>query len=241
MKTALCLSGIVGGTGGRNSYGGDADYALCSEHFKKYVIEPNNCDVFIHSWSVEHKENLIKLYEPRASSFEPQIDFSPSGTKPDIHLKASKFRFRSKWYSVAQSIKLLEGYENYDWVIVSRFDLMFLQTLDLSKLDNTKLYAPNYSTFPKDSGRERWEFPQKCNVSLHKPIIHDFYYIASYDNIVKLVSSEPEDWFYHTTANPHKANRARILSVGLLDIVDYWGHRGYEYDLYRWRIGKCKQ
>jgi len=235
MKVALCLSGIVGGVEGKGGRGTDTDYVVCSKLLKEFVIEPNDCDVFIHSWSVEHKENLVELYKPKSYIFEPQIDFS-------INPNRNKSNYQSKWYSIIQSLLQVVRFGEYDWVIITRFDIMFLQNLNLSEFDSNYLYMPNYSVYPKNTNRERWEIPPKNNQSLKRRVLHDMYIIASYTNTLKLAFNEPQNWFYNSSVNPHKANRARVINIfgNISDVVRFWGYRGYEWDLYRWKICHSK-
>jgi len=230
MKVALCLSGIVGGTNGKNGRGDDIDFALCSDCYKEYVIEPNNCDVFLHSWSVEHEERLIDLYKPKSWIFEPQIDFY-AGLDEEIVEKArqNKHRFQSKWYSVVQSLLLMKEYGKYDCVIISRFDLMFLETLDISKFNLNYIYTPGYAGTRENPG--------------YKYALGDLFFISSYNNIMKLVLNKPKRWFYDSGPNPHKAIFARVENVfdSARRILKVYGWTGYEWELYRKRICKRKQ
>lgn len=243
MKVALCLSGIVGGTVGKNGQGVPIDYKLCQQHYKKYVIEPNDCDVFFHTWSVTRATKLAKLYRAKSFLSQPQIDFSKDTDNDIASVKMRKFLLRSKWYSMRRSLELMDKYDKYDCVIVSRFDLMFLKELDVNKLDLRCFYVANYSVFAQEIGRERWQTPKRNNASLTRNILHDVYFIASYDNMMRFAFEEPIDWEFHTSANPHKAIWVRVLrTLGEpKKKVKYWGHRGYDWDLYRWRVCHSKR
>ena len=231
MKTALCLSGIVGGESGKNGLGNTINYVECNKYFKENIIEPNGCDVFIHSWSTKYENDLLRLYKPKGYVFEEQKQFSTKG--------GNRFRFQSKWYSVSQSLLKMKEFGKYDWVIVSRFDILFLTALNVDLFDSKYLYVSNYSAYPVESEQERWEIPPKNNsMSLFKKKIHDVYFIMSYENILKFVFSKPKKWYYNSSPNPHRAIYARIMKVfdKGIGVVKYWGHRGYDWDLYRWRI-----
>ena len=55
MKIALCLQGL---SSGLNDKGDLVSFENSAETIKKNIIDPNNADVFIHSWSVEHEEGI---------------------------------------------------------------------------------------------------------------------------------------------------------------------------------------
>ena len=53
MKIALCLSGLTGGSGGKDGVGNSLDIDTPYQSVKKYLLDVNDIDVFIHSWSKE--------------------------------------------------------------------------------------------------------------------------------------------------------------------------------------------
>jgi len=61
-------------------------------------------------------------------------------------LEREAFRSKSRWYSSQQSIQLKQKYElehdfRYDFVLVSRFDCIFVKPFHLENLDRTKFYG----------------------------------------------------------------------------------------------------
>ena len=74
-RVALCLSGIVGGTKGPDGYGDLVDMKTIYNQYNKHILNKNNVDVFIHSWSVDAEDEITNLYKPKSKSFEKQIDF----------------------------------------------------------------------------------------------------------------------------------------------------------------------
>lgn len=104
------------------------------------ILSGRNVDIFIHSWDIESKSLIEKLYSNyiRVSTFEPQINFKLIMSEYDI--KDTDFStpgnqsFRtienslSFFYSRSKSIQMKSDYEKsngfiYDIVICSRFDL----------------------------------------------------------------------------------------------------------------------
>lgn len=131
MKIAICFYGKTGGWGGKDSEG--IDPRLAAEHYQRNIIEPNNADVFIHSWSINHGDELIKLYQPRYCKFEKQIHFSNDfGT----HI------VRSRWYSTRESIQMAQG---YDWIMSTRLDTAFFTPVNFANLNPGFIYAGHYN------------------------------------------------------------------------------------------------
>jgi len=151
-KIALCLFGNVGNrqNSGHRSLNSDVtkESELASTNpqiafgsIKKQIIDKYDADVFIHSWSTSHENELKKLYNPITSVFEKQIDFSMNLQNYGINdgpmdswaiskeslfsykallpahpeylklLKQHSFRTQSRWYSNSKVIKLKRQYE----------------------------------------------------------------------------------------------------------------------------------
>ena len=60
MKVALCLQGLSIGS---NDKGNSVDSHACMDLIYKNIIEPNNADVFIHTWNTNESstQTLTKL------------------------------------------------------------------------------------------------------------------------------------------------------------------------------------
>ena len=141
MKIALCLSGYVGfddkivglDTGTFN----DSNKISIPEGYetiKKNVISDYDCDTFIHSWDVEQKKEILEIYKPKDYIIEPQ-----KGADEGI-LDGSGY---SQWYSRKKVIELaLEAKQNYDWIFVTRFDLIFEMKFIYETYDKSCVYVP---------------------------------------------------------------------------------------------------
>lgn len=146
MKVALCLYGLATG---KNDKGCLVDFDIAFQHYKKHILDKNNVDIFIHTWSVDAREILVKKYQPRKSLFEKQIMFDSSPTK----LHSTK----SRWYSTKKAIELKREYEVekkivYDWVMVSRFDVVFFTDFKFEKFEQNQFYASNWLNPARDVG-----------------------------------------------------------------------------------------
>ena len=144
MKVALCFSGYIGTLGGKtNKHIGEHSNTvldLSYKHFKEHILDKNDVDIFIHSWEVDEEENIKKLYKPKLSIFENQIVFD---TAPHIQTNDEKRKqaHYSRWYGLKKAVELKREYEIkndfiYDYVMVSRFDIAWMNDVIFSKFDN---------------------------------------------------------------------------------------------------------
>ena len=137
MKVALCLYGLTGAVDFGYGLGKAIDPRIGHYHHLKHIIKPNNADVFIHSWSTEFTDLLVDLYQPKKHVIEPQISFDQES--------AGRNSIPSRWWSNAVVMDLKRQYEKennfeYDWVMLYRFDHVFLVDLNFKEFDNEKIY-----------------------------------------------------------------------------------------------------
>jgi len=132
MKTAVCFSGLVGSTKGK-SQELIGDFSKCFEIgstlYKEHVLDKNDVDVFVHSWSTGVKNQILEAYKPKKHIIEKQIVFDTP--KYDILRETPEIRKQthySLWYSRKMATQLKSEYEKehgfkYDCVMLARFDL----------------------------------------------------------------------------------------------------------------------
>ncbi len=145
-RVALCLFGIVGGKKGKGGKGGNIDYKTVYEHYRKHILNKNNVDVFIHSWSTGLEKELKKIYKPKKSIFQKQKRFAWF----DRRNNDQKHRAYSRWYSSGKTIELKKEYEIekdfvYDWVMVSRLDLAFFTDVVFNRYNPDYFYASHWN------------------------------------------------------------------------------------------------
>ena len=178
MKIAFCLHGNVGMlyTHKRN-YKWDQyiDYRIGYTHFKKHIFNiNNNVDVFIHSWNTDFEKGIKDIYKPKLSLFEKQKTFGAEW-KDEVGATRKEHMF-SRWYSAKESLRLKREYEEknnftYDYVISTRFDLLFLQNLNFNLFeDNSLLYVPLNKNFMS-----------------HNPRILDYFFFSNSKNMDKYI------------------------------------------------------
>lgn len=157
MKVAFCLSGQARGI------------HKCWESFKKHIIDPTKCDVFISFANDSSLANLYNIPDLDYTEIElikdPTLEYLYSITKGDMpyltHLgkethpysqEVSNLAVLRQLYFVKRANEMKSEYERkfgfiYDWVIRSRADVILDGGLsDLSKLDPKHIYTPDSNT-----------------------------------------------------------------------------------------------
>lgn len=82
----VIFHGIVGGMDDRNGIGDTINLLDCAKTIKYNILSTYDCDIFIHSWSLEHKEEIVSLYKPVLSLFEKQEFFGYSEKEISHHI-----------------------------------------------------------------------------------------------------------------------------------------------------------
>jgi len=152
MKIALCLSGQ------------SRIISLALDSLQSDLIEPNQCDVFIHTWYNKNKERiendhdselysndytiLLQQLKPKSILIEEQIDFTNYYKIPDWCCNCTAQKTQSMFYSIKQSNELKKQYEiknnfQYDYVIRCRLDCWFRSSLNVSVFDKNHIHASN--------------------------------------------------------------------------------------------------
>jgi hypothetical protein len=200
MKVALCLHGLVGTD---NKYGKGKkliNHKVGFRHFKKHVININEqVDVFIHTWSVDQVDAVTETYKPVAITAEeqPKTDY-------DIAGKHANF---CRWNSVKKVISLMDQADtDYDWVLLTRFDISFLVDFNFSTFDKNKFYAQG-PPGPYENG-------------LH--LINDLWFCAPPEDMLKfatLFDNLPQ--YKHHMISNHQLARKHLFETGLHDKLEY--------------------
>lgn len=184
MKTAICLTGLIGNLEGKSYDMGNGTQKvldICYQKIKKHLLDKNNVDIFLHSWETNYERELIEKYNPKLHIIEKQIYFSKSdiGKLPENN-KRVQAHF-SKWYSIKKAMELKQEYEKqnnfkYDFVLQSRFDLVWLVDVLFDNFDKNKFYIPKTS-----KGGHPWGWPNGwCNNE-----IGDLFFFSSSENMDK--------------------------------------------------------
>lgn len=232
MKVAFCLVGIVGSVQGKYGLDGTAnstkgspvDFRIGHHFHKKHIFNHNDVDVFIHSWSKEFENELVKLYKPKKYIFENQIDFGQS-----------TWRFNSvmsRWYSTAMSIRLKQSYEkennfNYDMVMLYRFDHVFQRDLVLSKFNSNLSHAAH---------RDDCESGCKCKITDN---FYDAWFFSNSKNMDKfsdLYEFNSENGF----GSPHEDCVKHLKRINLYEKVNFSFYEKKDFDNVRSLFVNCE-
>jgi hypothetical protein len=108
------------------------DYVACYHSIQRHIIEANpKCtfDVFCQSWNPELEKEITNLYRPVKSCFEDNRlynDEISKKCKDDRH-----FGGISQALSIQKSLQLKEGFQDYDLVILYRYDVLLWKDIRL--------------------------------------------------------------------------------------------------------------
>ena len=201
MKIALCLHGLFDSITDSTSKGLDG-----YNYIKKHILEYNDVDVFIHSWEPNKKSEIIELYKPKDSIFEPQINFKEITDSRGLyklkHTPRPPERVLSHLNSVTKSITLaVKDETKYDIIIKSRFDLGRInrdtsgpnkhnpypvQCINFKKdIDKDKLYMANWNHLhmgPADMWFYGSEFVMNNFKTLYTDLLNQYYIGSEFHN-----------------------------------------------------------
>ena len=102
----------------------------------------------MHSWSINDKDILINLYNPVNNLFEEQEYFNRN--KNYIESYKEIFCVESRVNSILRCLKLVKEKEindnfNYDYVMITRFDIALLSDIIFEKLPLNKFIISNWN------------------------------------------------------------------------------------------------
>ena len=131
---------------------------------KKHFLDIYNCDVYIHTWwskddyinrkeymkspwsqtqDLQVKDNvydiLKKMYKPKVLKCEKIKDFMEVSV--ELKLVSNAYNYISQMYTINEASKLVENYEQYDFIIKLRLDLIIYKIPKLEELDKNKTYV----------------------------------------------------------------------------------------------------
>ena len=115
MKVAICFNGLVGSTKGKSEQLiGDFNtcFEISSKLYKEHILEKNDVDIFVHSWSTDLKEEILEAYNPKKYIIEEQLKFDiPEYIEPIGSDYVRKHTHYSLWNSRKKVVQLKSGYE----------------------------------------------------------------------------------------------------------------------------------
>jgi len=185
-RVALCLFGYVGCLNKYRMSDAEIDITEAYEYYKKNVLKDHDIDIFIHSFDIKRKDEIIDTYKPINFKIEKQrqkfkVDHIGYGDSMKSYSKHTEgysskqkqvFHNQSQKYSRKQSIILKRQHETkhkfeYDLVLTARLDIAFTEEFEFHTLDPDKLYAPG-------------------NNARHPNMINEFFFCSNSKNIDKI-------------------------------------------------------
>lgn len=212
MKVALCYHGIAKGTNFKEG-GLPVGYAKEFETIKKNLIEVNRqyqFDIYMHSWSIEHKDDVVAEMKPKSYSFESPKQLKKVTFFRFIKERTKKFfglpyefqrinNIYSRWFSYYKVCELVDkSGEHYDLVIVTRFDMCLLRPFNLENLDLNSFYSGEWIGYKKNSSMvqdnqlKKTDLTKLTRVQRGYPFnnegIQDFFFVGSGKYMLKKFS-----------------------------------------------------
>jgi hypothetical protein len=229
-KLAVIFHGIVGGILGRNGMGAPIDLEVCAKTINKNILSAGECDVFIHSWSKEHKASILSLYTPKKYLFQEQemLGYFLNGDSLNNEDKTHAFRTVSRYTSLERAMNLKKEYEiennfKYDWVLVLRFDLVFFSKLVLESLNKNYFYICQEPHWP--------------DLSAHGGVLHDIFFLANsniLDEFSNIASEIRTGQYTHKLHAAHTVAYEKIIKMfGSKNNLQYLFKRYVDVEIYR--------
>lgn len=152
-RIAICFHGLSYGVNFKKG-GLPVTFDKGLETFHRNVVNHNkdfSFDVFFHSWSNPLEETIKQKYSPVDFVFEPskklvklnfwQKTYSLLRALKNQDKEYSRYNnIYSRWHSFQKAVSLAEAYSKeknvtYDYILVLRFDMVFINAIDFSKAD----------------------------------------------------------------------------------------------------------
>jgi hypothetical protein len=257
MRIAICFYGLVGSRSDKNGQGLPLDPAIAHKYYKENIFDVNDeVDIFIHSWSIDFKDQLIELYNPKKEIIEKQKSFPNAPNHQDVvgkginkikmfffklikrksydyirELKKKEaFRAYSRWYSVNKSIQLMKNFEQEKNF---RYDCVMSTRLDVSFFTPVIFKKFDMSYFYasnwNDAPNKRNKTPANfLNQNIGKGFL-DFWFFSN----SSLMYDFSKLYFEmdHYPIIPHTSSRKHIDT--LTDRVKYVFYRWHDHEMIR--------
>ena len=212
MKIAMCFYGVHPDETNKKS---NVTKNLVPYYLKKNIFDANSTiDCFVHSWSENRKEQILKEYNPtdciieKQKKFDIPTGFKNKGDNDGENVKNKKVYklttfevYYSMTYSIKKVVSLMNKYENkneleYDIVILSMMDCIWLVPLKLDNIDRTAIYNPIWGKSNEHSIKDNYKSVHGMWVISGSNYIRRF--SALYDNLSRFLRKYGEKSSMHT-------------------------------------------
>lgn len=257
MRIAICFYGLVGSISDKNGKGISLDPKIAYEYYKKNIFDKNDkVDVFIHSYSVESKKDLIKLYNPQNYIIENQVLFPQAKRHPFInkgivskikmfflrifkkksylsmmdYYNKESFRAHSRWYSVKSSVKLMRDHEiknNF------KYDCVMSTRLDVSFFKPIVFSDYDMSFFYASNWNDAYNLKNKSKANFKNHNVGkgflDFWFFSNSNLIYQY--SKLFDFINKYPVSPHTSSYQHVSSF--TSKIKYTLYRWYDHEMIR--------
>ena len=191
MKIAICLFGQSYGTN-CGYYNQSISYKKAFESVKKYIIQGYDVDIFFHTWITmndKEKNEILNDLKPKDYKFQEQINFK-TGKWGNV---GAYWITKSRFYSQKKSLELKNDYEKrnnikYDWVFITRFDVIYSITHEFNIWDNSYFYIQRSHEEPEL--KPIWN--PDDNIINNYTLVRDYYFFSNSENMEKF--KDLYDW-----------------------------------------------
>jgi len=249
MRVAVGLYGLLGGVSGKDGAGDVISPAVAGEHVMRNVVDVNSADVFAHTWTVGHDDEIRSVFRPVSLISERPPAFDAKQAWKSLPLssrfgewrdarfsprtvgstKRSLVRAMSRWESTRRCLQLVTEHEvatgqRYDAVLITRFDVAFYTPFDFGSLRRSVTYLSHWNNYPIEGVRPL----DYANLGVGKACL-DFW--------VYLPREHLEDFrkhlgdFTHFSISPHRALYEYLVASGCS--IDYTKYRWVDHEMVR--------
>lgn len=212
MKIAVCISGLIGYTK-KLGQGEVINFYKTKEYFDKNLFNNQKVDYFLHCWDTKLEKEIRELYSPKSYIFENPL-------KNEKKISLHKYGIISNQYGKKKVVDLKKKYEKknkftYDIVVLTRFDLLILNKLNLFNLDKKKFYVAG----PKYHHRKMCKC-LFCDENNPDHCLNDCIFIGSSRDMNEFSKAYQYLDEYGYKSN-HIITKKHILNIGLWKKIDY--------------------
>lgn len=131
MKTALYISGEL------------RTFRNCFNSFKSNILDPNNCDIFMHLYKDDAIKEALELYDPKKVLIVDKNHYFPNISNVCVRQKMHETNVDSlyrQWDNIKKSFDLIDL--KYDCVVKLRYDIKYTKPIIFSDFDMNFLNVP---------------------------------------------------------------------------------------------------
>lgn len=190
MKIAICFYGLHPDECWKNQ---SIKEDKCYDYWMNNVINKNDCDIFVHSFSTKKKE-LLK-YKPKSYLFE-DVEYFRNNIIDKQHINYNRHNNMSNLYisyGIKKTCELMLDYSNknhieYDLILISRIDICWLNPINLNNLNINYFYSGiwgknNYYSNKTGGFLSYWFISNKKYIIEFSKIFDNIYkYIEKYNS-----------------------------------------------------------